>query len=63
MEDTIYNKMDIIPLDILICDFLTKIRFRQICKYLYNKLHVIDFYNIETKYLKKLTEDIFKYKI
>ena len=39
--------MDIIPIDIfkeifLFCDFLTKIRFRQICKYSYNNLHIID---------------------
>ena len=54
-----------IPLDIfkeifLFCDFLSKIRFRQISKFLYNNLHVIDFYNIEIKYLNKLTEDILK---
>ena len=55
----------IIPLDnfkeiFLLCDFLTQIRFRQTCKFLYNFLQIIDFYNIETKYLTKLNEDILK---
>ena len=54
-----------IPIDIfkeifLFGDFLTKISFRQICKYSYNNLHIIDFYYIEETYLSKLTDDILK---
>ena len=54
-----------IPLDIFkeifeLCDFLTKIRFRQICKYSYENLHMIDLYNIEKKYLKRLSKNILK---
>src|SRR5436309_652283 len=42
------------------CDFLSKIRLRQVCKFLYNNLQIIDFYHIDDKYLDKLTDDILK---
>ena len=41
-------------------DFLSQIRFRQVCKYFYNDLQVIDFYNIAYKFTLKLTDDILK---
>ena len=55
--------MDKLPLDVLqFCildklDFLSKIRLRQVCKKFY-RLEIWDFYNIDDKYLDKLTNNI-----
>lgn len=42
------------------CDFLSKIRLRQICKSLYVHMRIVDFYNIEDKYVENLNDDILK---
>ncbi len=44
---------------ILNCEFLTAIRLRQLNKWFY-KLEIHDFYNIDWKYLNKLSDDILK---
>lgn len=58
-----YNLL--IPLDIWqyilnAIDFINQIRLRQICKILYEKLIIYDFYSINRKYLNLLTDDILK---
>jgi hypothetical protein len=49
--------LDIIYLIFGFLDFLSKIRFRSISKYMY-KLQIHDFYNISNKYLKLLDDKI-----
>ncbi len=44
---------------ILYCEFLTAIRLRQLNKWFY-KLEIHDFYNIDWKYLNKLSDEILK---
>ena len=41
-------------------DFLTKIRMTQICKFMHEKLHIIDLHNIDFKYLLKLNKNNIK---
>ena len=55
--------MDKFPIDILQyhifvnLDFLSQIRLRQVCKWFY-RLEIYDMYNIDTKYLCRLSDKI-----
>jgi hypothetical protein len=53
-----YLPFDIYHIIFEYSDFLTKIKIRQIDKYLYTNLYITDMYNIEEKYLKLLSNDI-----
>lgn len=56
--------IDKLPLDVLKhiifedLDLLSQLRFRIICKYMYNNLHITDLYNIKYKYKIRLTDKI-----
>jgi hypothetical protein len=39
-------------------DFLSQIRLRQTCSFLYNNLYIIDLYEIYLKYLRLLNNEI-----
>ena len=57
-----------LPLDIWklifnLLNFKSKIRLVSTCRYFRNNLYIIDLYNIEKKYLDKLTTTILKYYI
>ena len=57
-----------LPLDIWklifnLLDFESKIRLISACRYFRNILYITDLYNIEKKYLDKLTTKILKYYI
>lgn len=41
-------------------DFLSQIRLPQACKYFHENLIIYDFYDIDPKYIKKLTDNILK---
>src|SRR5436190_13383948 len=41
-------------------DFLSQIRFRQICKLYYSNLHIIDLYDINYEYSRLLNDEILK---
>ena len=63
-----YNLILYIPLDIWriifdILDFKSKIKLISTCKYLRQNLYIVDLWNIEEKYLEKLTTIILKYYI
>ena len=63
-----YNLILYIPLDIWriifdILDFKSKIKLISTCKFLRQNLYIVDLYNIEKKYLEKLTTRILKYYI
>ena len=54
------------PLDIWriifnLLDFKSKIKLISTCKFLRQNLYIVDLYNIEKKYLEKLTTRILKY--
>ena len=55
-----------LPLDIWklvfdLLDFESKIKLILTCRYFRNNLYIVDLYNIEDKYLDKLTTTILKY--
>jgi len=56
-------QMDKFPIDVLQyhifanLDFLSQIRFRQVCKWFY-RLEIHDMFNIDGKYLLKLSDKI-----
>src|SRR5439155_2776860 len=52
--------LDLLKLIFNKLDFLSQIRFRQICKFYYNNLQIIDLYNIDYKYRILLNDKILK---
>ena len=52
--------LDVIQIIFDKLDFLSQIRFRQTCKYFYDNLQVVDFYNIDYTFREKLTDKILK---
>src|SRR5437773_2674969 len=52
--------LDLLKLIFNKLDFLSQIRFRQICKFYYNNLQIIDLYNIDYKYRVILNDKILK---
>src|SRR5439155_584370 len=56
--DTLY--LDLLNLIFNKLDFLNQIRLKQVCKFYYNNLHIIDLYNIDYKYKKLLNDEILK---
>src|ERR1700733_3439505 len=65
INEEVINIVDYIPFDIWrsifeFCDFEDQIKLRQVNKKFHENLHMTDFYNINKKYLKRLTDAILK---
>lgn len=50
--------IELFQLILTYADFLTQIRLRCVCKLFYNKLEIHDFYHIDYKYLKLLSDSV-----